>query len=89
MLTEEEYNELLERGLDREALLDLIDRIIGERIGYPEYEEDDDYEYERNEEEREVDYNLRIDFDQKRKKQADTKRTPIPSPPQSLAQASS
>nr|QEV86979.1 ORF1ab [Mamastrovirus 2] len=80
MLTEEEYNELLERGLDRETLLDLIDRIIGERIGYPEYEEDDDYEYERNEEEREVDYNLRIDFDQKRKKQADAKRTPIPAP---------
>nr|AII82244.1 ORF1a [Mamastrovirus 2] len=79
MLTEEEYNELLERGLDREVLLDLIDRIIGERTGYPDYEEDDDYEYERNEDDREVDYGLRIDFDQKRTGQAIAK-TPVPAP---------
>lgn len=78
MLTEEEYNELLERGLDRETLLDLIDRIIGERTGYPEYDDDEDFEYERNEEDREVDYNAHIDFDQRRKRQEDFK--PIPAP---------
>lgn len=81
MLTEEEYNELLERGLDRETLLDLIDKIIGDRVGYPEYEEDEDYEYERREEDREVDYDLQIDFDQKRKKQEDVKPVLIPAPP--------
>lgn len=72
MLTEEEYNELLERGLDRETLLDLIDKIVGERVGYPDYDEDDDYEYERNEE---VDYDMEIDFGQKGKAQK-----PIPAP---------
>lgn len=73
MLTEEEYNELLERGLDRESLLDLIDKIIGDRVGYPDYDDvDDDYEYERNEE---VDYDMEIDFGQKTKTQK-----PIPAP---------
>nr|AEM37623.1 nonstructural protein [California sea lion astrovirus 7] len=50
-LTEEEYKALLEKGLSREALLDLIESIIEERIGYPEwsdpeFSDDDDYEYD-------------------------------------------
>nr|AEM37614.1 nonstructural protein [California sea lion astrovirus 4] len=36
-LTEEEYKALLEKGLSREALLELIDSIIEERIGFPEW----------------------------------------------------
>nr|APQ41664.1 ORF1a [Canine astrovirus] len=36
-LTEKEYKELLEKGLDREELLDLIDDIIDKRIGFPEW----------------------------------------------------
>nr|WDW25697.1 MAG: nonstructural protein [Canine astrovirus] len=49
-LTEKEYKELLEKGLDREELLDLIDDIIDKRIGFPEWsdpeisdDEDDPY----------------------------------------------
>lgn len=51
-LTEEEYRALLEKGLDREDLLDLIDDIIDKRIGFPVWSDpetdDDDDPYGRD-----------------------------------------
>ncbi|AFD34221.1 nonstructural protein 1a [Rabbit astrovirus TN/2208/2010] len=43
MLTEEEYDELLSKGLSREALLDAVEEIVRNKIGYPEWSDPDDY----------------------------------------------
>nr|QRD80916.1 putative serine protease [Human astrovirus 2] len=73
LLTEEEYRELLEKGLDRETFLDLIDRIIGERAGYPDYDDDEYYDDDDDGwglvgDDVEFDYTEVINFDQHRKK---------------------
>ena len=76
LLTEEEYRELLEKGLDRETFLDLIDRIIGERFGYPDYDDEDYYDEDDDGwgmvgDDVEFDYTEVINFDQAK---------PIPAP---------
>lgn len=76
LLTEEEYRELLEKGLDRETFLDLIDRIIGERSGYPDYDDeeyydDDDDGWGMVGDDVEFDYTEVINFDQAK---------PVPAP---------
>ncbi|AZB52208.1 putative serine protease [Human astrovirus 7] len=83
LLTEEEYRELLEKGLDRETFLDLIDRIIGERAGYPDYDDDDYYEDDDDGwglvgDDVEFDYTEVINFDQHHKKPTPAPRTTKP-----------
>ncbi|ADJ17720.1 nonstructural protein [Human astrovirus 6] len=80
LLTEEEYRELLEKGLDRETFLDLIDRIIGERAGYPDYDDDEYYDDDDDGwglvgDDVEFDYTEVINFDQHRKKPTPAPRT--------------
>nr|AEM37617.1 nonstructural protein [California sea lion astrovirus 5] len=92
MLTEEEYRELLEKGLDRETFLDLIDRIIGERAGFPDYDDEDfdDDDWDMAGDDVELDYTEVIDFGQSNGKQLEDGRTlrceqkkkgkPVPAP---------
>ena len=86
LLTEEEYRELLEKGLDRETFLDLIDRIIGERSGYPDYDDEDYYDEDDDGwgmvgDDVEFDYTEVINFDQ-------TKPTPAPRTTKSIPTSS-
>ena len=86
LLTEEEYRELLEKGLDRETFLDLIDRIIGERSGYPDYDDEDYYDEDDDGwgmvgDDVEFDYTEVINFDQ-------TKPTPAPRTTKSISTSS-
>ena len=87
LLTEEEYRELLEKGLDRETFLDLIDRIIGERSGYPDYDDEDYYDEDDDGwgmvgDDVEFDYTEVINFDQAKPTPAPrtTKLKPCPEP---------
>ena len=87
LLTEEEYRELLEKGLDRETFLDLIDRIIGERSGYPDYDDEEYYDEDDDGwgmvgDDVEFDYTEVINFDQAKPTPAPrtTKPKPCPEP---------
>ena len=52
-LTEEEYQELLDKGLTREQLLDAIEEIVRSRIGFPDWS---DPEYSSEEDDAAVTY---------------------------------
>ena len=52
-LTEEEYQELLDKGLTREQLLDAIEEIVRARIGFPDWS---DPEYSSEEDDAAVTY---------------------------------
>jgi len=89
LLTEEEYRELLEKGLDRETFLDLIDRIIGERSGYPDYDDEDYYDEDDDGwgmvgDDVEFDYTEVINFDQTKPTPAPRTTKSVPTSPEKL-----
>nr|WDW25720.1 MAG: nonstructural protein [Canine astrovirus] len=61
MLTEEEYEELLSRGLSREELLDAVEDLVRKKIGFPEWSDPD---YSSDESLFEMGYNTKKDRQQ-------------------------